>query len=343
MKRFLIALLIAVTTIAATLPMMAEAKRLGGGGSFGKSSSYSRQNSATPTPTPGNAYTRPAPAPAPAAAPGVTPPKPASPWRGIVGGALVGLGLGAMMSHFGMGGLGGGGGFLSSILMIAVLAFAAMFLIRLFKRKSETAAPYGTQAGGFRPADEPVYTPAPASGYQPAYQVSSTPEIGSAIGGAGAAVSYQPAGGLNSGFGSSGTATASAGQPGATQLGIPADFDAPGFVRNAKSYFIRLQAAGDKADIHDIREFTTPEMFAELRLQIQERGASPNVTDVVQLNGDLLGIESFNDEYLATVRFSGLIKEAADASAEPFTELWNFSKPVSGPGGWVLAGIQQVS
>lgn len=323
MKRLLVALLITVTALA-TLPM-AEAKRLGGGGSFGKQSSYSRQNSATPTPTPTPSQPSSAPSAvkpaAPAAAPGaVTPPKPASPWRNIVGGALLGLGLGALLSHFGMG--GAFGSMIATVLMIAVLAFAAMALFRMFSRKS-----------GSQSANEPMY----ASGNSSA-KTSYTPEIGSQIP-AQASTAFQP----QSSGPSAGSFGAGAASPQAMALGIPADFDVQGFVRNAKSYFIRLQAAGDKADIHDIREFTSPEMFAELRLQIQERGASPNVTDVVQLNGELLGIENVNDEYLATVRFSGLIKEAADASAEPFTELWNFSKPVDGAGGWVLAGIQQVS
>ena len=84
-------------------------------------------------------------------------------------------------------------------------------------------------------------------------------------------------------------------------------------------------------------------MFAELRMQIQERGASPNVTDVVQLNAELLGIETGPNDYLASVKFSGLIKEAPDASATEFAEIWNLSKPASGQGGWVLAGLQQLS
>jgi predicted lipid-binding transport protein (Tim44 family) len=78
-------------------------------------------------------------------------------------------------------------------------------------------------------------------------------------------------------------------------------------------------------------------------MQIEERGAALNVTDVVQLNAELLGIESANHDYLASVKFSGLIKEAPEASAAEFAEIWNLSKPVSGQGGWVLAGIQQLS
>ena len=129
----------------------------------------------------------------------------------------------------------------------------------------------------------------------------------------------------------------------AAPWGVPADFDVPAFLRHAKSYFLRLQDAWDKGDVNDIREFTNPEMFAELRMQIEERGAALNVTDVVQLNAELLGIESANHDYLASVKFSGLIKEAPDASAAEFAEVWNLSKPKSGQGGWVLAGIQQLS
>ena len=126
-------------------------------------------------------------------------------------------------------------------------------------------------------------------------------------------------------------------------LSIPSDFDVPGFLRNAKTYFIRLQAAWDKADINDIREFTSTEMFAELKLQIQERGASPNHTDVVSLDAELLGVDMTGNDYLASVRFSGMIKEADNAPAEPFSEVWNLSKPKSGAGGWLLAGVQQLS
>jgi predicted lipid-binding transport protein (Tim44 family) len=103
-----------------------------------------------------------------------------------------------------------------------------------------------------------------------------------------------------------------------------------------------MQAAWDKADAQDIREFTTPEMFAELKMQLTERGASANHTDVVTLDAELMGVETVADEYLASVRFNGMVKEDEQASAEAFNEIWVLSKPVSGNGGWLLAGIQQV-
>ncbi|AIY39859.1 putative membrane protein [Collimonas arenae] len=313
MKKFLLMLLMVATTLSMTISN-ADARRLGGGGSFGKQSSgISRQAPSAPSQNFGNAnQARPA---APAATPTAIPPKPASPWKGILGGALLGLGLGALMSHFGMGGAFG------SFLMMALLAVAVIFVVRLLMRKNSGAPAPAAYSGSNPGANAPFDNNAS----------SFTPEIGSRIN---SGPSFQP------------SALQSA-APAATEnsgpWGIPADFDVPGFVRSAKTYFIRLQAAWDKADINDIREFTTPEMFGELRLQLQERGASPNNTDVVQLDGELMGIETVGNDYLASVKFTGLIKEVPEASAEPFTEVWNLSKPLSGQGGWVLAGIQQVA
>ena len=125
--------------------------------------------------------------------------------------------------------------------------------------------------------------------------------------------------------------------------GVPADFDTAGFLRVAKSNFIRLQAAWDKGDVADIREFTTPEVFAELKMQITERGAQTDYTDVVQIDAELLGIETGESDYLASVKFYGAMKPAPDALAEPFQEVWNLAKPKSGATGWMLAGIQQLA
>jgi predicted lipid-binding transport protein (Tim44 family) len=316
MKRFLLVLLMVASTLSLTISN-ADARRLGGGGSFGKQSSgITRQAPSQPTQNFGNTNQAKPAAPA-TTTPQTIPPKPASPWKGILGGALLGLGLGALMSHFGMGGAFG------SFLLMALLAVAVIFVVRLVMRKAGNTPAPAAYSGASSSVNSPAASfDSSASGF--------TPEIGSRIN---SAPSFQPSA-LQAD-----SAAAGHGAP----WGIPADFDVPGFVRSAKTYFIRLQAAWDKADINDIREFTTPEMFGELRLQLQERGASPNNTDVVQLDGELMGIETVGNDYLASVKLTGLIKEAPEASAEPFTEVWNLSKPQSGQGGWVLAGIQQVN
>jgi predicted lipid-binding transport protein (Tim44 family) len=305
MKKLLMALCIVATTMSLAVSD-ADAARLGRSSSAGRQSQNVTRQSAAPA-QPQQAA-RPA---APPATPAGVPAKPASPWRGMLGGALLGLGLGAMLSHFGMG--GALGSMISTLLMVALLAFAVMFIVRMFRRKSDDAA---------KPAFAGAYGAEPG--------MARTPEIGSRL--ERNLEADRPAA-----FGSTAPQAS-----GSAPWGVPADFDVNGFLRQAKAYFIRLQANWDKADIVDLREFTTPEMFAELRLEIQERGASPNSTDVVSLDAELLGIETTANDYLASVKFSGLIKEAPDASAEAFAEVWNLSKPLSG-GGWVLAGIQQLN
>ncbi len=291
MKKFLTALVVAVMGFTVAMSG-AEAKRMGGGGSFGKSSpSFSRQ--ATPQ---GPNQMTPAQRPA---QPGAPAPKPASPWKGILGGALLGLGLGALLSHFGLG--GELASMISTMLMVMLLAFAAMFIFRMIKRRNQPQPAY---AG---PMERSL---TPDSG--------RTPEIGSNLGG---------------------------GQSAAPQFGaqpaVPEGFDVAGFLRHAKTNFIRMQAAWDRADVNDIREFTTPEMYAELKMQLSERGASANHTDVVTIDAEMLGVESTGTEHLASVRFSGMIREEENAPVQHFNEIWVLTKPLTGNQGWLLAGIQQ--
>jgi imidazolonepropionase len=63
----------------------------------------------------------------------------------------------------------------------------------------------------------------------------------------------------------------------------------------------------------------------------------------LSLDAELMGIEAVGEESLASVKFSGQIKESEHGPAEPFVEVWNLSRPTSGKTGWVLAGIQQIS
>jgi len=134
---------------------------------------------------------------------------------------------------------------------------------------------------------------------------------------------------------------ASAAGGGAAATNIPAGFDVEGFVRQAKLNFVRMQAANDALNVEDLRNFTTPEMFAEIKMEMQERGSTPQQTDVVTLNAGLLDVAEENGQYVASVRFSGTIRETEGAAPEPFDEVWHLTKPLDGSRGWAVAGIQQ--
>lgn len=307
MKKLMISAVIALSALS----MLAEAtaRPAGGGRSIGRQSQNVNRMPPAAAPTPAQRQAAPAPAPN---APNAMPAKRPSMWKGVLGGALLGLGLGALFSHLGIG--GAMAGILSTMLMLVLLAGAAYFIFRMFRRKSQPAmAPsaFNNAGNNFNNA----YAPPAAGG---------TPEIGSRL----PEQQYQPV---------------QAAPVPHTPWGVPGDFDAVSFLRVAKSNFIRLQASWDKGDSADIREFTTPEVFAEMKLQIAERGAQKDYTDVVSIDAELLGIETSATEYMASVKFTGMIKPAPDALAEPFNEVWNLTKPVSGASGWLLAGIQQLA
>ena len=308
---FLLALFLALASINAE-----AARRMGGGGSFGKQSSNVTQRQA---PAPAQGAAKPVPgAPAAAAAP-------KRPWGAMLGGLAAGMGLAWLASSLGMGeGMG-------QLLMIGMLAIGAMMLFGWWKRRSAAAgatqaSPFAFQGSGNVPSVDPKpYRPenvgndASARPWERngmAFDASSA-NAGSQIGSA---------------------------LMGSQSWGIPAGFDSDGFISAAKANFVTLQAAWDKSDIPALRAMMTDGMLTEIRSQLAEReshtGASPNHTEVVMIEAHLLGIEEQASEYMASVEFSGMIREEPSAGPSPFREVWNMTKAKSGGSGWLVAGVQ---
>ena len=124
----------------------------------------------------------------------------------------------------------------------------------------------------------------------------------------------------------------------------PPWFDEAGFVDGAKGHFVRLQEAWDRGDLSNIREYTTPDLFDALTSERARLGQATHDTEVVTLEAHLAGIRRDEDRVVASVLFSGLIREERNGRPEPFRELWHVSHPWgSREGDWHLAGIQQVT
>ncbi|MHB1092791.1 Tim44 domain-containing protein [Thiobacillus sp.] len=280
MKRLLISLFALFISFGFVM-QDAEARRLGGGKSFGMQRSILPKKTVNPAPQP----------PQQAGAPSQATPQKRG-WMGPVAGLAAGLGLAALASHFGM------GEGMANVLMLALLAMAAFMLIRFLMRRNASNVPAMQYAG------------APVAGMSPA----------------------------STGFaqippGTFGGSTRSA--------AFPPGFDPDAFAREAKLNFIRLQAAFDASNLDDLRTFTTPEVFAEVRMQLAERGNVEQTTDVMALDVEVLDAGDADNRHVVSVRFTGLIREAIDQDAAPLNEVWHLSKPVHGQGGWVIAGIQQ--
>jgi predicted lipid-binding transport protein (Tim44 family) len=277
-------LVIAVSLIGALLAVTdADAKRIGGGRSVGTQRSITN---APPASTPAKPA-QPQAAPQNSAAP--QQPAPASGfsrWLPMLGGLAIGGLLGSMFGGSGFGG----------ILLLALLGFAAVFVIRALMARRQDVAPEAMRVAGME--GEPIRAVPPMSSSSSEPARDTTPKV-------------------------------------------PAGFDTAGFLRSAKLNFVRLQVANDLGKLDEIREFTTQEMFDELRKDVAERPAQQQ-TDVVTVDADLLELATERDRHWASVRFSGMVREAPGDAPEGFEEIWNLVKPADGSSGWLLAGIQQM-
>lgn len=314
LSRVLAAALIAVSGAALiTASFDAEARRAGGGSSVGRQSSNvtTQRQATTPPATPGagttaGAATGASTAAAGTAAAGAAAKSGASRWLGPIAGIAAGLGLAALFSSLGLG--GALAEFLGSALLIGLVVFAVLFIVRRLRGAAPRQAMQGAyNASAGQPQQQPIWreslAPAPAAA-APA-----------------AAATLPKAGEDGNWF-------------------IPGDFDTPRFLQQAKEQFVRIQAIWDSGNVDNLRDLLTDDLIAELKPQLEARGNESNKTEVVLLNAELLGIETVSDGHLASVRFSGMLRENPGAEAFRFEEVWNLFKPTSG--GWLLAGIQQI-
>ena len=127
----------------------------------------------------------------------------------------------------------------------------------------------------------------------------------------------------------------------------PAGFDVDGFLTKAKENFLAMQDAWDRSDTSSLRQLMTDNMLNEIKAQITERdaasiGVQMSLTDVVSLDAKWLGIEESDDEYLASIEFTGMIREEPNAPPESFKEIWNMSRSKHDNSGWLLAGMQAI-
>ena len=223
---------------------------------------------------------------------------------------MAGLGIAALASHFGFGEA------LANMLTIALLAMAVMLVIGFVMRK-RAAAQAGAMAGAGAPAGNVFRQQEPSMDRTAIEAPKGGSLIGSRLAGAGA-----------------GVATGAVGT-------IPAGFDVASFERSARDQFMALQAANDAGDLARLRDYLTPEMFESAREEVAERGSAVQKTEVFGLQAQVLDVAEEDAQYVVSVRFNGSVRTEAGAVPEDLDEVWHLTKPRSGFGGWMVAGIQQ--
>lgn len=327
-SRFLATVALVVSAGAMlTASFDAEARRAGGGKSLGRQSTNVTQQRQAVTPPAAAGATTAQRAAAPAAAAGATAGAAAksgmSRWLGPLAGIAAGLGIAALLSSMGLS--GAFLEFLSSALLIGLVAFAVLFLIRRLRGGAARTAMQGAGAAGGFNRQNPDNQP-----QQPLWRESSAP----------AAVPAQPEPAPVAAAAAPVDAPAHTPAPPAdASWFIPADFDTASFLSQAKKQFVTIQGIWDSGRLDQLSDYLTDDLIAELKPQLQAR-AETSKTDVVLLNAELLGIEKVAEGHLASVRYSGMLREEKDAEAFRFEEVWNLYK--ADGQGWLLAGIQQI-
>lgn len=303
------------------------AKRLGGGASVG-------QQSGNVTHTqPGSAAT-PAAAAAPAkATPGAISTPASKPWAGMLGGLAAGLGLAWLASSLGLSDALGSA-LVLGLLVLGVVAALGWVLQR--RKRHPDSAPADLGGLAYQSASGRGGAPRDYSPQNVGNDASARPwersTIGFDVGRSNEAIAGH-AGGLTG-----------SGLVGSPAWGIPVGFDVEAFLQASKVNFIGLQAAWDRSDIPSLRAMMTDDMLAQIKVQLSDRerhsGSVTNTTEVVMIEARLLGIEELETAHMASVEFSGMIREDVSAGPNPFREVWNITRPKSGAGGWLVAGVQ---
>jgi predicted lipid-binding transport protein (Tim44 family) len=76
-------------------------------------------------------------------------------------------------------------------------------------------------------------------------------------------------------------------------------------------------------------------------MDLAERGAAPQKTDVLSIDAEVIEVDEDADRYLVSVRFNGVLRDDSGEPDESFDEIWHLMKPRQGNSGWILSGIQQ--
>lgn len=311
------------TLVFALLAEVALAKRIGGGGSFGGRSTYSRSYSPSSSPASPSSPSQTAPARSMGQQQSTAPGAMAQPsmfsrmgWG--LGGLMAGGLIGSML--FGGGGWGAGGGIgLLDILLIGLVIFLGVKLLRRRSATTQGAAPSGNWQS---PSADPR---------ERAEQ--SWDHLRSGSGQPGAAAS----GDVTGGFGVANAAGADSGPA------VPEGFNVPEFLEGSKTVYARLQHSWDRRDLNDIAMFTTPEVLAEIRRQAAADPA-PSKTELLLVNAKLLEFREESQDTVAAVLFDVLMREdPTEERSKQIREVWHFSRPTADlSANWRLEGIQQL-
>ena len=325
--------------IMATLVLspLAEAKRMGGGGSKGMSRSSSSSSYGNSNYGSSNNYNS-APARPYSPAPQQAPQKSGPGWGGVAAGVAGGALVGSMLAHSGSANANtaqqpttaaqpesGTGAWNEKAAQpqksgfpwfwLILLAGVGFFVYRRFAAKKNTLA---TNTGAPSPFGFGNNTQAqPAGG-------SNTNIFGQPVGGGSSAP--------NAGFGAASPFTSN-GQT------LPDGTEHAAFLRQARATFLHMQTMNSASNLEELRRYFTPEMFNAVQSDI---ASNHDTAEFPTLNAQIVDSAQENGQYVTSVRYSGTVSEDLNSAPVAFSETWHFVQAIgSTDRKWLVAGIQQ--
>ncbi|WOG26582.1 Tim44 domain-containing protein [Endozoicomonas sp. 8E] len=281
---------------------VADAKKFGGGKSFGRS--YNT-----------------APAPKqPAAAPQQGGKQTAAQGsrKGMLGGLLGGLLAGGLIASL------FGGAFtglqMMDILIIALLAFVLFKVFRSMNRAKAMAAGHGGNHAHFTPEQSGQNQPSPSLdrlfGQNREQQEDNFGQ---------AAQTTLP----QTGFGASDV-----------PMNLPEGFNLSVFMNGARDHYRTLQEAWNRNDLDTIREYLDPELFLQLKAERAMLDGDQH-TEVMFVDAEL-GRADYNDTVAEiSVRFTGKYRDTVEGVEEDITDIWHLQRSLKEPDApWLIVGIE---
>lgn len=280
----------------------AEAKKFGGGKSFGKSFQTTPAQPRKPiADTPAKSNT------APAAQ---------SNKKGLMGGLLGGLLAGGLIAAL----LGGAfeGLQIMDILIFAGLAF---LLYKLFSKKrpqrqAATPAYSGSAPSAFSAPEQNTQQRAPLFDFKETASGGSTDNNASPF----------ATGGFTSGND--------------IPFNLPPGFDVNGFLQGARDHYKNLQTAWNTNNFDEIQDYVSPELFNLLKQERQSLAGEQH-TEVMFVDAELVRAETTAQSAEISLKFSGRYRDTVEGIEDDITDIWHLEKDLTiANAPWYIVGIQ---
>ena len=290
----------------------ADARKFGGGKSFGKTYQTAPAHKRTAAPTNNNTANK-------QQSSSISPST-----KGMFGGLLGGLLAGGLFAS-----LFSGGGFSGFQLMdFIILAGLAFILFKVFKamNRSKAMAANHRQANLSNPFqhDSPANN-SPFSAFQS--QQDSDGHHGS--------FSEQPYQNAQSSYSQHNDFN-----PDNVPMNLPSGFNLNAFLNGARDHYRQLQQAWNMNDLAGMQSYLAPELFQQLKAERATLHGDQH-TEVMFVDAELARADYSSRVAELSIRFSGKYRDTAEGIEEPITDIWHLQRDLTQPNApWLIVGIE---